>query len=56
MAMLFVTHNIALAGEVADRIAVLQGGAIVEQGSVRSVLDAPSHAYTRELLAATPRL
>ncbi|MEV6621357.1 ABC transporter ATP-binding protein [Amycolatopsis sp. NPDC051106] len=56
MAMLFVTHNIALAGEVADRIAVLQGGAIVEEGSVRSVLDAPSHAYTRELLAATPRL
>ena len=35
MAMLFVTHNIALAGEVADRIAVLQGGAIVEEGSVR---------------------
>ncbi|WIX99723.1 ABC transporter ATP-binding protein [Amycolatopsis mongoliensis] len=56
MAMLFVTHNIALAGEVADRIAVLQGGAIVEEGPVRTVLSAPSHAYTRELLAATPRL
>ena len=56
MAMLFVTHNIALAGEVADRIAVLQGGAIVEEGPVRDVLDAPSHEYTRELLAATPRL
>ncbi|GLY36910.1 ABC transporter ATP-binding protein [Amycolatopsis sp. NBRC 101858] len=56
MAMLFVTHNIALAGEVADRIAVLQGGSIVEEGPVRDVLDAPSHAYTRELLAATPRL
>ncbi|MEV6645684.1 ABC transporter ATP-binding protein [Amycolatopsis sp. NPDC051371] len=56
MAMLFVTHNIALAGEVADRIAVLQGGSIVEEGPVRTVLDSPSHAYTRELLAATPRL
>ncbi|MEU5261167.1 ABC transporter ATP-binding protein [Amycolatopsis sp. NPDC021455] len=56
MAMLFVTHNIALAGEVADRIAVLQDGAIVEEGPVREVLDAPSHAYTRELLAATPHL
>jgi len=56
MAMLFVTHNIALAGEVADRIAVLRGGSIVEEGPVRTVLDAPSHAYTRELLAATPRL
>ncbi|WP_372665140.1 ABC transporter ATP-binding protein [Amycolatopsis kentuckyensis] len=56
MAMLFVTHNIALASEVADRIAVLQGGSIVEEGPVREVLAAPSHAYTRELLAATPRL
>ncbi|VVJ19046.1 Oligopeptide transport system permease protein OppB (TC 3.A.1.5.1) [Amycolatopsis camponoti] len=56
MAMVFVTHNIALAGEVADRIAVLQGGSIVEEGPVRTVLSAPSHAYTRELLAATPRL
>jgi peptide/nickel transport system ATP-binding protein len=56
MAMLFVTHNIALAGEVADRIAVLQGGEIVEEGDVRAVLSSPRHAYTRELLAATPRL
>jgi len=56
MAMLFVTHNIALAGEVADRIAVLQGGEIVEEGAVRTVLSSPRHAYTRDLLAATPRL
>jgi peptide/nickel transport system ATP-binding protein len=56
MAMLFVTHNIALAGEVADRIAVLRGGEIVEEGEVRTVLSSPRHAYTQELLAATPRL
>jgi peptide/nickel transport system ATP-binding protein len=56
MAMLFVTHNIALAGEVADRIAVLRGGEIVEEGGVRTVLSSPQHAYTQELLAATPRL
>jgi peptide/nickel transport system ATP-binding protein len=56
MAMLFVTHNIALAREVADRIAVLQAGEIVECGAVDTVLTTPSHDYTRELLAATPRL
>jgi peptide/nickel transport system ATP-binding protein len=56
MAMLFVTHNIALAPEVADRVAVLRGGEIVEEGTVDGVLKAPSHSYTRELLANTPRL
>ncbi|GAA4536773.1 ABC transporter ATP-binding protein [Amycolatopsis samaneae] len=56
MAMLFVTHNIALAREVADRIAVLRGGEIVELGDVDTVLTRPSHPYTRELLTNTPRL
>lgn len=56
MAVLFVTHDIALAPEVADRIAVLRGGEIVEEGTVESVLTAPAHAYTGELLATTPRL
>ncbi|WP_326835734.1 ABC transporter ATP-binding protein [Amycolatopsis rhabdoformis] len=56
MAVLFVTHNIALAPEVADRIAVLRGGEIVEEGTVESVLSAPAHSYTGELLATTPRL
>ena len=55
-AMLFVTHNIALAREVADRIAVLQGGQIVEQGAVSEVLANPQHAYTRELLEHTPSM
>ncbi|GAA1225837.1 ABC transporter ATP-binding protein [Prauserella halophila] len=56
MAMLFVTHNIALARHVADRIAVLRGGEVVESGTVGEVLDSPSHEYTRELLANTPRM
>ncbi|MCP2256116.1 peptide/nickel transport system ATP-binding protein [Prauserella aidingensis] len=56
MAMLFVTHNIALARHVADRIAVLRGGEVVESGTVDEVLDSPSHEYTRELLANTPRM
>ncbi|GAA1191370.1 nickel ABC transporter ATP-binding protein NikE [Prauserella alba] len=55
-AMLFVTHNIALARHVADRIAVLRGGEVIESGTVDEVLDFPSHEYTRELLANTPRM
>jgi peptide/nickel transport system ATP-binding protein len=56
MAMLFVTHNIALARHVADRIVVLNGGEIVESGPVDEVLDNPSHPYTRTLLENTPRM
>jgi peptide/nickel transport system ATP-binding protein len=56
MAMLFVTHNIALARHVADRIAVLREGKIVESGPVDTVLGAPEHPYTRELLDNTPRM
>ncbi|ALE73413.1 peptide ABC transporter ATP-binding protein [Pseudonocardia sp. EC080610-09] len=55
-AMLFVTHNIALAREVADRIAVLQDGRIVEQGTVDEVLANPQHEYTRQLLEHTPSM
>ena len=56
MAMLFVTHNIALARHVADRIVVLNGGEIVESGPVEEVLDNPTHPYTRTLLENTPRM
>jgi peptide/nickel transport system ATP-binding protein len=56
MAMVFVTHNIALARHVADRVAVLRGGEIVETGSVDEVLTDPRHDYTRQLLANTPRM
>ncbi|TKG72706.1 ABC transporter ATP-binding protein [Prauserella endophytica] len=55
-AMVFVTHNIALARHVADRIAVLRGGEIVEVGPVDEVLSDPRHEYTRRLLANTPRM
>lgn len=56
MAIVFVTHNIALAREVADRIAVLLDGTIAECAPVDDVLTRPSHRYTRELLANTPTL
>lgn len=56
LAMLFVTHNITLARHVADRIAVLNKGLIVDNGTVDQVLENPSHEYTRELLANVPTL
>ncbi|WP_182359026.1 ABC transporter ATP-binding protein [Tomitella gaofuii] len=56
MAMLFVTHNIALARHIAQRLAVLQSGRIVENGPVDEVLDDPQHHYTRELIAHIPRM
>jgi peptide/nickel transport system ATP-binding protein len=54
MAMLFVTHDLAAARFVADRIIVLRTGEIVETGSSETVIHAPSHPYTRELMASMP--
>ncbi len=53
---LFITHNIGVVEYIADRIAVMRNGAIVEQGPCGQVLDQPAAAYTRTLLAAVPRL
>ncbi|WP_425258980.1 ABC transporter ATP-binding protein [Rubrivivax sp. RP6-9] len=53
---LFITHNIGVVEYVADRIAVMQAGRIVEQGPCHGVLQQPQHGYTRQLLAAVPRL
>ncbi len=55
-ACLFVTHDLGVVEEIADRILVLQDGRIVEEGDRDSLLDSPRHAYTRALLAAAPRL
>ncbi|HEX2247114.1 MAG TPA: ABC transporter ATP-binding protein, partial [Arthrobacter sp.] len=54
MSMLFVTHNIALARHISQRMAVLQNGRLVELGSTDTVLNDPQHSYTRELLANVP--
>ncbi|WP_307846590.1 ABC transporter ATP-binding protein, partial [Actinospica durhamensis] len=56
IAALVITHDLHSLSGVADRVAVLHDGRLVEQGRVREVLDAPQHPYTRRLLAAAPRL
>jgi len=54
LAMLFITHDLRVAAEIADRIIVMQRGQIVEQGDTGSVFRSPQHAYTRALLDAVP--
>lgn len=53
---LFITHNFAVVEYLADRVAVMQKGRIVETGSCNQILSAPREPYTRNLLAAVPRL
>ena len=53
---LFISHDFAVVSELAHRVAVMKAGRIVEMGYVREVLFQPSHDYTRQLLAAVPRL
>jgi peptide/nickel transport system ATP-binding protein len=52
IALLFITHDLAVVEYLADRIAVMNQGVIVEQGEAAAVLDHPQHPYTRALLAA----
>ncbi|MBX3623818.1 MAG: ABC transporter ATP-binding protein [Rhizobacter sp.] len=54
MATLLITHDLGLAGEYCDRIAVMHAGHLVEVGPTERLLQSPAHPYTRQLLAATP--
>jgi oligopeptide/dipeptide ABC transporter ATP-binding protein len=56
LALLFVTHNLALVRTIADRVAVMHLGSIVEHGRIDAVLDTPAAAYTSELIADTPTM
>lgn len=54
LALLFITHNLPLVRSIADDVTVISAGEICERGPVTDVLSAPSHAYTRQLLADVP--
>ncbi len=54
-AILFVTHDLGVVAKLADRVVVLHAGRVLETGATEDVLANPAHAYTRALLAATPR-
>jgi len=56
LGLLFITHDLGVVAQVADRVAVLYAGRIIEEGPVKEVLLHPAHPYTRGLLAASPRL
>ena len=52
LAMLFITHDLGVARAICDRIAVMDAGRIIEEGAAGQVLGSPTHAVTRELVAA----
>ncbi|AFR01861.1 ABC transporter ATP-binding protein [Pectobacterium carotovorum subsp. carotovorum] len=52
--VLLITHDLAVVAEVADRVIVMQQGSLVEGGEAKQILSAPTHPYTRKLLAAIP--
>jgi dipeptide transport system ATP-binding protein len=54
MALLLITHDLAIVGETADRVVVMYAGQVMETGSVPAIFDAPRHPYTRALLDALP--
>ena len=56
LGLLFITHDLGVVAKVADRVAVMYAGRIVEEGPTRSVLASPKHPYTQGLLAASPTL
>ena len=56
LALLFITHDLGVVATVADRVAVMYAGRIVEEGPTQKVLTAPRHPYTQGLLAASPSL
>ena len=54
LSMIFITHDLRVAAQICDRVAVMREGCVVEQGDAAAVLGAPRHAYTQALIAAVP--
>jgi len=55
-AILFVTHNLGVVAEIAERVVVMYAGRVVEESDARTIFKAPKHPYTKGLLASMPRL
>ena len=51
---LFITHDLAVVRQIADRVLVMQEGRVVEEGDITDVLERPSHSYTARLIASVP--
>lgn len=56
MALILITHNLGIIGKIADHVAVMYRGDLVEQGSIQHILKSAEHPYTKALLACVPRL
>ena len=56
LSILMITHNFGIVSDLADRVYVMQKGKVVEDGDTRQILDDPQHEYTKQLMAAVPRL
>ena len=54
LAMIFITHDLRVAAQVCDRVAVMQQGEIVEIGATNTLFGSPKHNYTKALLDAVP--
>jgi ABC-type dipeptide/oligopeptide/nickel transport system ATPase component len=54
--VLLITHDLGVVAETCDRVVVMRAGRVVEEAAVAALFRAPAHPYTRELLAAVPRL